>query len=248
MATQAERDAAIAAGFAAAQSFRTAQLRIRAQFLREFHDLWPILSRDGDLPRWLRLNVALVRRWQAPSRSLGLQFYQSQQVAQGANPDRLNTPDPMPDQQIVSNLVSRGPVVARKARLIGFDELEAWEKAEAAAMGAGGRLVLAGGRDGMGAQEPLGFMRVTDGDPCYWCAMLAGRGAVYSTAQDAGENNTYHDNCGCTVLPVFVRSDFMSPEAKRYRAIYDAHYPNGGMDAYRKAFDAQRGTQVPAAA
>lgn len=239
---EGDASAAVAAGFVAARGFRGAQLRIRAQYLREFADLWPILASERDINRWLRLNTALVRRWQAPSRSLAVEFYRSQGAAQIERRPDLIQPPRMPDAQIVSTLVARGPVVARRARLNGLDELEAWERAQAASMGAGGRLVLAGGRDALDAQEPLGYMRVTDGDPCYWCAMLAGRGAVYSSARNAGEMNEFHNSCGCTVLPIFVRSDFMSPEALRYRAIFDATYKNGGMSAYRKAYDAQRGT------
>lgn len=247
---ESDQTAEFAAAFVAARGFRRSQLQIRARYLRDFADLWPILSRERDLDRWLRLNVALVRRWQQPSQSLALEFYRSQSMAQTGDVTPLQRANRMPDKQIVSNLVARGPVVARKSRLSGLDELEAWERAEAAAMGAGGRLVLAGGRDALAAQEPLGFMRVTDGDPCYWCAMLAGRGAVYSSAENAGEVNEFHNSCGCTVMPIFSRTDFMSPEALRYRAIFDATYKDGGMAAYRKAFDEQRaaGSASPAAA
>lgn len=247
MSTQApERSEELAASLAAAQAFRSGQLGIRAKYLREFADVWPIL-RQGDAQRWLRLNVALVRRWQQPSRSLALEFLRGQQEAQTGRTMRPTTPTPMPDQQIVRNLLARGPGVVKRARLVGLDELEAWERGEAAAMASGGRLVLAGGRDGMGEQQPLGFMRVTDGDPCYWCAMLASRGAVYATARDAGEENTYHDSCGCTVLPIFARTDFMSAEASRWRALWDQTHPTGGINAFRKAYDAQRGS-LPAAA
>ena len=74
----------LAAAYAAARSYRLATLRLRAGYLREFADLWPILAREGDLDRWLRLNVALVRRWQAPQRTLGLQFTERQAQLQGA--------------------------------------------------------------------------------------------------------------------------------------------------------------------
>lgn len=247
MPTPSPERSDLAAALVAAQAFRSGQLRIRARYLREFVDIWPILRQQGDVQRWLRLNVALVRRWQQPSRSLALEFFGSQQEAQIGRSTRPVAPKPMPDQQIVRNLLARGPGEVKKARLVGLDELEVWERAEAAAMNSGGRLVLAGGRDAMGEQKPLGFMRVTDGDPCYWCAMLASRGAVYSSARNAGEENTYHDSCGCTVLPIFARTDFMSAEAARWRSLWDETYPNGGINAFRKAYDAQRG-QLKAAA
>ncbi len=35
--------------------------------------------------------------------------------------------------------------------------------------------------------------------PCEFCIMLAGRGAVYTSADTAGEAMTYHDDCDCEV-------------------------------------------------
>lgn len=35
--------------------------------------------------------------------------------------------------------------------------------------------------------------------PCEFCIMLAGRGAVYESAETAGDAMTYHDNCDCEV-------------------------------------------------
>lgn len=52
----------------------------------------------------------------------------------------------------------------------------------------------------------IGYMRVTDGDPCFFCAMLASRGPVYATAQSAQyreDGQTYHDLCACVPVPVF---------------------------------------------
>lgn len=246
-----------AAAFAAASAFRSGQLQIRAKYLREFADLWPLLAKQADVQRWLRLNVSLVRRWQQPARSLALEFFAAQQEAQAGQATRLKPPEPMPDVQIVKNLLDRGPGVAKRARLRGLDELAAWEKAEAASMASGGRLVLDGGREALEAQNALGYMRVTDGDPCYFCAFIASRGAVYSSAGTAGRDANsqftgagmfkYHDNCGCTALPIFKRSEFMSPEALKYRALWDATYKNGGVNAFRKAYDAQR-RSMPAAA
>lgn len=245
----------VAAAFAAAQAYRLGSLRIRASYLREFADLWPILAQQNDLDRWLRLNVALVRRWQIPERSLGLDFAKEQARLQGAGLRPVKRVEPIPDQQIVTNLVTRGPVVARKARLVGMDELRAWERAQAAAMASGGSMVLRGGRDAVEEQGALGWMRVTDGDPCYFCAMLASRGAIY-TSKDAASVSSrpdrlgleFHDSCGCTAMPIFARTDFMSAQAARYRALWNETYPNGGISAFRKAYDAQRGAQVPSAA
>lgn len=231
------QSAEAAAVLAAAQAYRVASLRFRAQYMREFLDLWPILAKEGDLQRWLRLNVALVRRWQTPSRSLAMEFLHTQAQIQNVATNPSPVPE-MPTEQIVTNLVSRGPVVAKKARLLGMDELHAWEKAEAAAAASGGRMVLDGGRDALKAQKALGYMRVSDGDPCYFCAMLVSRGAVYSSEETAGRtaNNRFqgpglfkfHDLCGCTCAPIFVRGDFMSEDALKYRDIWEQTFGKAG--------------------
>jgi hypothetical protein len=38
--------------------------------------------------------------------------------------------------------------------------------------------------------------------PCEFCAMLAGRGPVYLSAETA-DGTDYHDHCGCTAAPVW---------------------------------------------
>ena len=64
----------------------------------------------------------------------------------------------------------------------------------------GGRRTLAGAigedRDYRGR-----FMRVSDGNPCPFCAMLVGRGPVYLDADSAGAGHKFHDHCGCTIMP-----------------------------------------------
>ena len=41
------------------------------------------------------------------------------------------------------------------------------------------------------------WARRPDSDPCKFCNMLASRGAVYLTAESAGEFNDWHDDCNC---------------------------------------------------
>ncbi|WP_156937531.1 hypothetical protein [Haloglycomyces albus] len=51
------------------------------------------------------------------------------------------------------------------------------------------------------------WFRITDGDPCYWCAMLASQGAYYKskrTAHRREDGHAYHDNCNCDVRPSWI--------------------------------------------
>lgn len=73
--------------------------------------------------------------------------------------------------------------------------------------GSVGRLAMQGGRRtltaAIGRDEHYRgrFIRVTDGAPCAFCAMLAGRGPVYLSADSAGASRRWHDRCGCSVMP-----------------------------------------------
>lgn len=45
-----------------------------------------------------------------------------------------------------------------------------------------------------------GWQRITDGDSCAFCSMLAGRGAVYT---EQGADFASHLKCGCEAVPAF---------------------------------------------
>lgn len=48
------------------------------------------------------------------------------------------------------------------------------------------------------------FARVPSGaETCQFCIMLASRGPVYWTNETAGEENHYHANCDCRIVPVW---------------------------------------------
>ena len=48
-----------------------------------------------------------------------------------------------------------------------------------------------------------GWARVPRGRGCAFCRMLAGRGAVYTSAQAARGMRAYHDHCKCSAVPVW---------------------------------------------
>jgi hypothetical protein len=69
--------------------------------------------------------------------------------------------------------------------------------------GAVGRHVLNAGRDTVlrstrADPRARGWRRVTSGNPCPFCSMLAGRGAVYS--KEGGDFGA-HDHCSCSLAP-----------------------------------------------
>ncbi|SDJ74642.1 hypothetical protein [Streptomyces indicus] len=146
-----------------------------------------------------------------------------------------------------------------------LEELDALMRdAGATAAGAADREVLRGGRDLLhtaSATDPrvIGWARVTDTDPCAWCAMLASRGAVYRT-RDAGQLRgragqtppavdpedlaKYHDLCHCQVLPIYSRTDWLPEQGRAFRELWDeatqGHTGQDAINAYRRAIEARR--------
>ncbi len=105
---------------------------------------------------------------------------------------------------------------------------EAMQAAGKAAAAAAVRHTTNGGRDMIQEivkKDPVaqGFVRITSGDPCYFCAMLASRGPVYSKDsfsesdprfQGFGEHKV-HDSCQCSLRPLYSRSPSEWPEASQ---------------------------------
>lgn len=107
----------------------------------------------------------------------------------------------------------------------------------------------------------VGWARVTDGNPCHFCAMLASRGAIYTSRQSAeavsdGRPNDpeglkkYHPGCHCQVVPVYSRNDFLTPEARRLsREWKDVTRGKSGAEArkaWRQHMEARQRTRARA--
>jgi len=94
------------------------------------------------------------------------------------------------------------------------------------AAGAAAKLSAEGGREQVKAtvaqdRRAMGWIRITRGvGTCYFCAMLASRGPVYagdsfdeSDARFEGPGqHKVHDNCSCSLRPVFTRSTAEIPQ------------------------------------
>lgn len=129
------------------------------------------------------------------------------------------------------------------------------------AAGAASRHVLDGGnRSALRLIEDnarlIGYIRVTDGDPCYFCAMLASRGPVYRTPKRAGSNVRgtrnpsgrageaftgagawkVHDNCACTVEPVYTTDTGWPGRGREFQQLWNDHIRNrySGEEAVRQ--------------
>ena len=104
------------------------------------------------------------------------------------------------------------------------------------ASGAGMRHVIEGSRKTaltviQRDQVALGWARVTDGNPCAFCAMLSSRGPVFGSKQAAAFEA--HDHCACTAEPVFDRRAEWPGRAAEFRQLWRQHIEGqySGKDA-----------------
>lgn len=95
-----------------------------------------------------------------------------------------------------------------------------------------------------------GWVRYSQtGTPCGFCAMLISREVYYRTRKSAGgsgdpdEGNRYHDNCKCTVIPIFdvelYENSKLFNQNRYYSALWKARIQgkfggNAALNAWRK--------------
>lgn len=126
------------------------------------------------------------------------------------------------------------------------------------------RLALQGGRRTVveAVQEDRqarGWARETRGDCCYFCAMLASRGAVYKDEHTAGRTANakfvgegefkFHNNCHCTAVPVFGTYEKTAEARAWTRQWHDLRRDLGRSPSlleWRRHFESRTTTDQPA--
>lgn len=187
---------------------RRQQLVLRRATIRDLERLWPSLewSRlDRTYPRFAARVGGLVARNHRTSAGLAARYLRAFRVASGL-PGELRIVLPqLSSERLATSLRVTSLVAAKRAAAAGEAEAQAMAAARTVTAGAMARLVLDAGRDvviGSTAEDPESgrWQRVLGGKGCDFCAMLAGRGPVYS-AESA--DFASHDNCGCSAAPVY---------------------------------------------
>lgn len=93
-------------------------------------------------------------------------------------------------------------------------------------------------------ETALGWIRVTKADPCFFCAMLASRGVSYrsfdefsfdlSDSRFNGDGDAkVHDNCGCSLKPVFSENDPVAKNNERFGELWATWGAGGGNAVLR---------------
>lgn len=240
------------------QSYRRVQAllvaRMARQVLRVWRDLMNPAKVDESWPAVRAALMPIVEQAREQSAVLARAAYMDARQDAGVPDDGFDPPGPLKlaIDRLESALDVTGPVEFKKAIAAGKTPQQAMDAAAVRMVGSTQYLALEGGRSVMkqsieNDERATGWSRVTDNDPCAWCAMLASRGPVYKTAKTAGDprqgGNSYHDHCGCQAWPAFTLDE---PFVGIANSLYDdwlrVTRGTGGKDAvnaFRRWWEAE---------
>lgn len=249
--------AATTRGARLTQRHREEQLSIRAAFLRELLRLFGLLDPrrlDRSVEPWLAASVPLVQsHWQrsAAASAAYLALFQEAETGRTAPVPVLPEFTPARARAVTTSLLVTGPTEIKALTKRGASLREAVSTAQVTVVGAAGRHVLNGGRavlldPKLAGREGLRYARITDGDACWFCAMLASRGYVYRTEASAGRGANdrfagdglfkFHDHCGCTLEPGLEDDTPLPENNARYADLWDTTTRGLGGTYARLAF------------
>lgn len=207
------------------EQHRQVQLAIRAQAIQDFGRLWPIWKGDEQsFQTFVDAIVVLVRAYKPVSAAAAAAYFAAFRAAAAAEGDATAVLASAIDvARIEASLYITGRDGLRTALSAGKSAADAKATVFVRTSGTVSRHILDGGRQTLidsvqNDKSALGWARITDGDPCYFCLTLASRGAVYKTEETA--DFQAHDHCGCTVMPVYKGT--VIPNLKQWRDTYNA--------------------------
>ena len=241
--------------------YRRAQALISAVLVRDLVRLLRNLFNPADPgPSWAvtRMAVAaLIRDRRQQSADLAARYYPRLRAAAGVHsPFNAAPPLGLVDERLMTNIDVTGIGMYQRALKAGVSDSQAVDRAGVTLSGTASRLALEGGRSVVAETvqddaDAIGWMRVTDADPCSWCSMLASRGAVYKSAATAGRAKNsqfvgegqfkWHDHCGCSAAPVWSHDD---PRLNHADDLYDlwlqhtqGYSGNAAVNAWRRYWE-----------
>lgn len=240
--------------------YQAAQALLGVTLIRDVLAAWRLTMTDlADIRRlWpsIRLAIAsMVNDRHDVFWNMGLKFFA--QVRTGAGvagkvPEVL--PVPLPPALVQATLDSTGPWTMLRAVEQGKPPGQAADTAAVRLSGAASRLALQAAREAVltsvkADQEAIAWARILGPNPCYFCAMLASRGAVYKSAYSAGF--AAHNHCMCTAIPVFSHSQVIPRAAQlqdEWQTVTARLSGVAARRAWREYWDGRRPGAMPAAA
>lgn len=208
------------------EAHKFAQIAVGARAEMDARMLWGRLDvddLDGSTPAWLALTAGAVNARTVESQRVASSYLTEFRRAEVGSPGVVSFAAPA---GTVAALRFAGPVRVKRLILAGFTAADAYQAALTKFAGMARRQAMMGGRLTVAAtagrdRKAVGWRRVTDGDPCAFCAMLASRGPVYKDAASA-DGIMYHSHCGCTAEPAYSYAWEPTPDEERFLDAYGA--------------------------
>lgn len=225
---------------------RRLQLAVRAALLQQWQPTWRILDPkrlDQTLPVWLSAAIPLVQ--ESRRRSAGVAALHLRQARQAAGVDGavpLQIAATAPTNQLLASLTATSIATIRRGFGNGQSVDQAMTSGFVSSAGAASRIALEGGRDTIvdtvrTDDRAIGWERITSGDPCAFCALLASRGGVYR-GEDTADFEA-HDHCSCSAEPIYSGSLAPTGKAAEWDQLYQDKAA-GGSDQlleFRRAYE-----------
>jgi hypothetical protein len=207
------------------RAFQGQQLTLTQAALRDLLRLWTAIVRPDDydtFERFARLAATLVGMRGRDAAGMAAAYYEAFRRAEGvAGAPTTVLAEPVAEGAVAGTLRGAALVGAVSGRRAGQTPEQAARSAFARASGSATRLILDSGRGTVARsvradREALGWIRVTDADPCAFCRMVASRGPAFKSAKSAGGGANakfegggefkFHDHCQCTAEPFYEGS------------------------------------------
>lgn len=185
-----------------------AQVNVRAATLQRAARVWPAFDITNIDRSWQPVQQALtaiVWTGHRQSADLAAGYYQALRGSQGVKGATVVKTAAAPSITYLDKVFTYSGLIVPK-KLLAAGRRDAAERTLVHVLGDVGRLVLNGGRDTLTASiaadpRARGYQRVTSGNACDFCSMLADRGAVYGSESADFEA---HSHCSCSAEPVFA--------------------------------------------
>lgn len=201
---------------------RRLQLTISASTIRDLLQLWGTVSPGAladTIGPFSKAGAVLVRAGRRASGVAAVRYYSDFRRLEGVHGAvAVTMAPPMPDDLIEGGIRGAGLSGILNATRRGMTDEAAHRNGFVKLAGTAANLVLGGGRHTlMGAihsdPQARGWQRVTDPNPCAFCAMVASRGVIFKS--DGGAGFQAHGHCGCSAEPAFEGTP-VRPDNERF--------------------------------
>lgn len=221
--------AATAAGSALTEAHRLAQLQLGARTVAQMSAAWGLVDisqLDQTALQWMAAVSPIIGSQRVASANLAanyLRAFRVNEIGIGVSAFTPVLAGRLPAELLTTSLRVTGPVKVKQALARGLDARSALALGQAASSRAGMRHVMNGGRDTItrtidADPKAIGWIRVTSGKACAFCAMLSSRGPVYKSEGTAKFKS--HDGCSCSAEPTYSRDAPWTPSAQHNHELW----------------------------